>query len=38
MKLKYFDPTDASTLINRGTGKHIIADGMTTIPVYKVKN
>lgn len=37
LKLKYFDPSDITTFVNKGTGKHIISDGFTTIPVYKGK-
>ena len=37
MKLKFLDPTDVSTLINKSTGKHIIANGFEVIPVYKGK-
>lgn len=34
---KFLDPTDVTTLVNRGTGKHVIADGLSVIPVYKGK-
>lgn len=39
MKLipKFLDPTDITTLVNKGTGKHVIADGFSTIPIYKGK-
>ena len=37
LHLKYFDPSDITTFVNKGTGKHIISDGFTTIPVYKGK-
>ena len=37
LRLKYFDPSDITTFVNKGTGKHIISDGFTTIPVYKGK-
>ena len=39
MKLipKFLDPTDITTLVNKGTGKHVIADGSSTIPIYKGK-
>lgn len=36
IKVKYFDPTDASTLINKSTGKHLI-DGLSVVPIYKGK-
>lgn len=37
MKLKFLDPTDVTTLVNKSTGKHIIANGLEVIPVYKGK-
>lgn len=39
MKLtpKFLDPTDITTLVNKSTGKHIIADGLSVIPIYKGK-